>query len=464
MSMFGLSGVSTPAGGFGRGLGQGMAMGTNLVNILIEKDKRKKAEAKELEMKKNLQYDKAYGLIGTGSEPLMEIGFGQLQKMINLHPEDWGTSPTSPGRDKERKPPNVMAMYAKMRDGDEESQKAVDTFVKGSRDLLKKYADKGITEEQLHTQMQGLNRNFLDAGATLNKRQQTVVDYEKGLYADKAASAKANREDKEKLLQAAQIEKLKQTRINERLVAENKVGTPTGPVGPFGTSASRSTHLTGIGDVTGKQEVSPKAQSPLGKIYADMALQKDPVKKAGLQKAADNIIATADPKSPTYASIEGTVFDKWVKGESLSDNEQKMVDQKITETKPDDPTYTKIEGGIVSKWIDGKTLSPQEQEILDKRLKGSSKKPEELKADAKARLDAKVEWFKKNLNREPSDDEKRAFVLNDTWGFLAGTPNAPEKQDELPNAPEKQDYKIGDIEKKDGVNYKYVGNGRWQKQ
>ena len=187
-------------------------------------------------------------------------------------------------------------------------------------------------------------------------------------------------------------QKLLEAQINKKIVRQG--------LGQSGTDV--------FGDQQYQYPIETAAQSPLGKLIEDQSKYK-------------------------FGSKEYQAFDAEI--------------EKLKATDPQ--SYTQIEGGIVGKWLENKPLSPKEQEIVDKRIKKTGQTPEQVKANAKARIEAKAESFKDLLGRDPSDEEKRAILLNDPFGFLS--------------PPEEEEYAVGDEIEKNGKNYKYLGDNKWQK-
>ena len=82
------------------------------------------------------------------------------------------------------------------------------------------------------------------------------------------------------------------------------------------------------------------------------------------------------------------------------------------------PTTASIEAASLMKWMNGTKLTPQEQILVDNKIKKSGKSSDQIKQDAKARIEAKVESFKELTGKVPSPQEIRAMIINDPWGFL----------------------------------------------
>ena len=98
------------------------------------------------------------------------------------------------------------------------------------------------------------------------------------------------------------------------------------------------------------------------------------------------------------------------------------------------PTFTKLEGETFFNWVNDKPLSPKQQQLVDRKFKETGQSPEQVKANAKARIDAKVESFNSLMGRPPTANEKRAMIINDPYGILAPdeTNNVPQEAGGVP--------------------------------
>jgi len=128
-------------------------------------------------------------------------------------------------------------------------------------------------------------------------------------------------------------------------------------------------------------------------------------------------------------------------------SEYELAPEKPEEEK----TIPQLEAGAFVKWMDGKPLTPQEQIIIDKKTKPTGKTPDQIKKDARAKMEVWVENFKTFMSRPPSKQEIRAHMLTDPWGFLA--PAETEKE-----------FEVGETKEVDGKTYKYLGKDKWQEQ
>ncbi len=106
-------------------------------------------------------------------------------------------------------------------------------------------------------------------------------------------------------------------------------------------------------------------------------------------------------------------------------------------------TSADIEADVLVKWMEDKNLTFKEKKILDIKLRGKKLTPEEIKTNAKARWDAKVESAEENIGRKLSADEKRSLYISDPFGFLApGTEEATDKTFSF-TATDKDGNKVG---------------------
>jgi len=153
-------------------------------------------------------------------------------------------------------------------------------------------------------------------------------------------------------------------------------------------------------------------------------LYKVPTKTEITQKAGRDVLISTGPGGTDYKFLPEKKG--WTPG---SKEEAIEVAQAKT-----GPTYSKIEGHVFSKWmLDGK-LTPQEKQVVDKKLKETGQNPAQVKENAKARINAKVESFNALMGRPPTANEKRAMIINDPYGILAPdeTNNAPQETGTVP--------------------------------
>ena len=206
-------------------------------------------------------------------------------------------------------------------------------------------------------------------------------------------------------------------------------------------------------------EINDEAYSAaLEEVGTDIAML-DPQYKKGAEQLQESRLSTVKNKikmvqeemikgkiqrmqRPETGPPEAGVFGK---------GEYERVPEKPKEMTP--PTTASIEAASLMKWMNGTKLTPQEKILVDNKIKKSGKSPDQIKQDAKARIEAKVESFKKLVGRDPSSQEMRAMIINDPWGFLEESEEGGAKK-----------YEVGDIEKKDGKTYKFIGNDEWEVQ
>jgi len=144
-------------------------------------------------------------------------------------------------------------------------------------------------------------------------------------------------------------------------------------------------------------------------------------------------------------------------GQTLAKKGRFVVGGQIQQEQPDGtykpltqpvPTFSKIEGEAFYNWISDKPTSPKQLQLVDRKLKETGQTPGQVKANAKARIDAKIESFISLMGRPPTANEKRAMIINDPYGILiSGSEQGGEYKHTAINA---EGQKMGS---NDGVNW-----------